>query len=219
MLMRWKRFRRKFGISAPRVVVRSHALWLERGALLGVGLLLGGLVAAGFVGGDPVSALPVSMVREREAAHVMMASAAEQGLLARIRELEEKNALLREELLFFQRLLPKDGEPEVLRIEALRVNALGADRYAYRTLLAYDPGRSGQPFRGQMRWYAILRKDGVERRQEIVDRATKGERQLELRGLLRREGEFELQSSAGLRGFELVILAGEQVRARYYVDL
>jgi len=163
---------RKFGISAPRVAVRTHVPWYWRwlgitvlGALVvGVGWATYdfGMEFAGFRQSEAALALArlTDEIKRRDADLAEMRSkvaAAERQLqieratygdLARqVKTLAEENAGLKEDLAFFQSLMPAGGR-EGVSINRFRVQkeALPGE-YRYRLLLV-QTGQRVKEFKG-----------------------------------------------------------------------
>jgi hypothetical protein len=177
----FRTLRRKFGISAPRVSVRTHVAWYWRwlgiialGALVvGVGWTTYdyGMELAGFRQGEAATALARLKVeiQKREAANVEMRSQvastqrqlqidrATYGDLAKqVKTLSEENAALKEDLAFFQSLMASGGKELGLSINRFRVqpDALPGE-YRYRLLLVQS-GQRIKEFQGTLQFLVYL---------------------------------------------------------------
>lgn len=229
--LRLKRFRSRFGITAPKVVVRSA---LPRGwFFLAVVLLLlvfflgAWLSYSGRVGESEqlaelrelMTAQQGELVLLRRAvgtgqSAVSMEKAAQQQLIARISELEAENAALKEDMLIFERLIPLSGQESVVRIENLRVIQETPVRYRYRMLLAYQAARRGALFKGAYEVQARYRDtSGEEKILAPVSRGT-----LEVRHFLRREEVLELPEGAHLISVEVRLSQSGKVVAEKKLD-
>lgn len=234
-----RNFRRRFGISAPRVVVRNHLSW-QWGLLIiasaiiflggGLWLLFQGRLAGGF-GGE------LEILRQELASHreelsslrvltgtrqnmVSMELATQQQLLARINSLERENKVLKEDIRWFERLIPVVGDEAVVRVENFRVMRDVGEQYRYRLLVAFQPARQVPEFRGQLQLVVSFILAGKEQTVFFPkDREPTTQYQLELKHFLRREGVFELPSNAQLRAVEVRILQGNALKFKQLAQL
>jgi len=237
--LRVRRFRRRFGIAAPRVVVRSHFSWwwLALAALLLVVLagFVGGLIArngeAGMLGLE-VDGLRKQMQAQREELNILRSTAgtgqnavsieraSQQQLLGKIQGLEAQNAALKEDILLFERLMPVVGDGAAVRVESFRVVQRGGGRFHYRMLLAFQPDRLTPDFRGRLQLIISFAQSGKNMQFVLPNkRETFAEYQIDLKRFLRREGEFELPESATLSGVEARILQGDTLKAKLSAQL
>jgi hypothetical protein len=237
--LRLRRFRRRFGIAAPKVVVRSHLpwQWLALPVVLLVLLVgvLGWLVAqknqAGALGLD-IEGLRQQELAQREELNILRSTAGtgqnavsieratQQQLLARIQGLEAQNAALKEDILLFERLIPVAGEVAAIRIENFRVAQEVPGHFRYRLLLAFQPDRQSPDFRGRLQLvinFALFGKRGLillpDKREALA------EYQLELKHFLRREGAFELPEGAVLQSMEARVLQGDTLKSKQLAQL
>jgi len=218
--LRLKRFRRRFGISAPRVVVRSE---LPRQWLVGFGVLLMaiGFAAAWFIqsasfGGVQLAGLKDQLQVQQSELDLLRASvgtgqsavsierAAQQQLLARIQSLEAENSALKEDMLIFERLIPVIGQEAKVRIESFRISSNAGGSYRYRLLLAYQSAQRGAGFRGRYEVVVTYKTPGAQTRQIVLPDGRGGV--VEVRHFLRREGMIELPSGAVLVSAEVRLL-------------
>lgn len=223
-----KRFRRHFGIGAPRVVVRRHMPWqlLLLVVFFALGLIgsLIWIVHSGLWGSegqlaelraqlrlqqDELLALRSTVGTGQNA--VSMERAAQQQLLARIRDLEGENASLKEEMLVFERLVPGAGQAQGIRIESFRVFREGA-RYRYRLLFAFQSAQRGDLFHGRFQVVVRYQVDGRE--QQLLLPSKLAEAEVEVRHFLRREGVFELPPGGVPGLIEVRVLQGDTLKAK-----
>lgn len=238
--LRIKRFRRKFGIAAPKVIVRSHLgwRWYVAGAVAVV-ILVGGLVWSLAQRGEiweirrQVDELG-QQLREREGElqqlrasagtelnAVQMERITQQQLLSRIRILEAENANLKEEISLFERLVPADGNESAARIEHFRVAPEGgAGRYRFRVLLAFQPSKQIREFRGRLELAAVI-SQGSRDEQLVIpgEYDAGGEYAIELKNFLRKEGEFNIPPGARLKTVEVRLIQGRVLKARRVAQL
>lgn len=231
--LKLRKMRRRFGITAPRVVVRSHFpwFWFALPALLMLLLLtaawfLVGRKETGEVGRE-LAELRLQLQEQRDELLLLRASAGtgqnavsieratQQQLLARIEGLERENQALKEDMLLFERLIPVVGEEAVIRVENFRVINEGGGRYRYRILLAFQPGRQSPEFRGRLQLVVGFRQAAKDMQLTLPEkRDASNEYQLELKHFLRREGVFQLPAGAQLKGVEARVLQGDTLKVK-----
>lgn len=232
--LKLKKFRRHFGITASRVVVRSHLPWHWVGL---AGLVLFMLVVsvvwlvlqgneAGAMGRE-MESLSRQLQEQREELDLLRSTAgtgqnavsieraAQQQLLAKLEDMERENGALKEDLLVFERLIPVDGDEAVVRIESFRViRGLGA-KFRYRLLLAYQPTKKKPEFRGRLQLSVSFLLAGKEQSLLFPEKdAAASDYQLELKHFFRREGFFELAPGAELKAVEARVLQGDTLKSK-----
>ena len=170
--MRWKLLRRRFSISAPRVIVRRHLPWPLRWALAAV--VLGFCAAIGLwafefgkdIAGldrpakDELTRLRVEVAElrtQRDKAQSMAHTAdsllkaehvAQDKLAQQVRQLEGDKQALKADLGFFERLLPSDvAEGVSIRSVQVSLQAPGLLRYQ---LLVMQSGKNLVEFKGRL---------------------------------------------------------------------
>jgi hypothetical protein len=237
--LRLKRFRRRFGITAPKVVVRSHVPWHWFAAPVALLLLLlgaiGWLVAqrdeAGALGRE-MESLRQQLLVQREELNVLRSSAGtglnavsieratQQQLLGRVRVLESQNAALKEDILLFERLIPVAGEGAAIRIENFRVLQDVPGTFRYRLLFAFQPDKQNPDFRGRLQLVIDFVLSGKKMQLVLPDRREAfAEYQLDLKHFLRREGVFQLPEGALLQGVEARVLQGDTLKLKQLAQL
>ncbi len=237
--LKLKKFRRRFGISAPRVVVRSHVPWpwLALPLLLMV-LLLGAVVwlvlqrnEAGEMGREVQNLREQLLVQRAELDSlrstagtgqnaVSIERAAQQKLLTRLQGLEQENGVLKEDIRLFERLIPVVGEEAIVRIENFRVTHEESGRYRYRLLLAFQPSRLSPEFKGRLQLAVRFSLAGKEQQLLFPEKSdSAADSQLVLRHFLRRESVFQLPVGAQLQGVEARVLQGDTLKLRRSAQL
>lgn len=235
--LKLKRFRRRFGIAAPKVVVRHHVswYWYLAGALLvatSAASLAWVLVQRGEEGAmsAEIESLRARLSNDEEELRrlrsaagtgenlVVLERSTQQQLLARIRLLEAENAALKEDGLLFERLMAQPGEESALHLESVRVLPEGATKYRYRIFLAFRPSKHMPEFRGRFQLKIAYLVDGSVRERLLPG---KGERSAEyqviVRHFLRKEGVFELPAGARLQSVEVAVLQGDTLKAEQVI--
>ena len=170
--MRFRLLRRRLTISAPRMAVRSALpwpfRWVAAAVVLGVCAAISlwafefGKGIAGIDGGDKdeVAQLRAELARARtdrdqaqaiaNTAQTLLTTekAAQEQLLAQKKQLENDNQGLRDDLGFFEKLIPATGV-EGIAIRGLQAERLDDHRLRWRILLI-QPQRNVAEFRGNL---------------------------------------------------------------------
>ncbi len=233
------KFRRRFGITAPRVVVRTHLSWPWYVAAASVVVLLllifiWFFVQRGEAGGmarelgelrNQVRDLNGELLKLRsiagtEQSVVQMERSTQEQLTSRISELEAENMALKEDMRLFERLIPSAGNDGAIRLESFRVAPDGPQRYRYNAHLAFQSGKQAPRFRGQLQIMVVFSLAG--KRQEMLlpaKGADTGAFEVEFRRVLRKDGVFELPAVAKLESVEARILQGDTLKAKRMAQL
>ncbi|HEU0289713.1 MAG TPA: DUF6776 family protein [Burkholderiales bacterium] len=221
---------RKFGISAPRVAVRTHIAWYWRwlgyvalGAfVVGVGWTTYdyGMELAGFRQSEAAQALARlnGEIRQRDARILELRSqvaAAERqmqieratygDLAKQVKSLAEENAVLREDLGFFQSLMAAGGKEGALSINRFRVQpeALPGE-YRYRLLLVQN-GQRVKEFQGTLQFVLNLEQGD---RKFVLTLPQEGEPnskeyQVSFKFFQRVEGTFKVAPGAVVKSLQI----------------
>jgi hypothetical protein len=236
-----KTLRRKFGIAAPRVAVRTHVAWYWRwlgltllGAMVvGMGWLTYdfGMEFAGFRKSEAQRAmarlneeirrrdaeLVELRARVAEAERKLQIERATYGDLARqVKTLTGENAALKEDLAFFQSLMAAGGREGAITINRFRVqpDALPGE-YRYRLLLV-QTGQRVKEFRGKLQF--VLNLEQGERKFVLTlppDGDQKaGEFQLSFRFFQRVEGTFRVSPDAVVRSMQVRVFENGATQPR-----
>ena len=168
--MRWKLFRRRLSISAPRMIVRSHLPWPVRWAVLALAFGFSAALAlwafefgkdiAGLDRGlkDELTQLRTEVQRlrdERERAQsiantadsLLKAERATQDKLnQQLRQAEAEAMALKADLGFFERLLPASGDAVAVR--GLQAETVQPGQLRFQ-LLVMQAGKAPPEFRGR----------------------------------------------------------------------
>lgn len=228
--LRIKRFRRRFGITAPKVAVHSHYPWLIGAltlSLLLALLMLGGLLSKGdTVSGADVDSLKTQLALQQEELNLLRSTvgtgqnavsierAAQRQLLSRISVLEHENVALKEDMLIFERLIPSPDRRPSLRIESFRVidDTELSGNFRYRILLAYQhTAQDPAEFHGQYEVLVKFRSAGKIGEKLFPE---KKDAPVSVRHFLRREGFFDLPTGAKLISAEARVYQGGTLKAK-----
>jgi hypothetical protein len=170
----WRRVRRHFGISAPRMTVRTHLPWWGRGALLAFLLaIIGGMWWWGFDFGQILGGFNRQEIETRLAtleadraklraeavelrirssaleSELGMTRGAQEALTRQASELLSENAQLKEELAFLQKVVSDSSQSVGLQIQRIAVAPDGADMWRY-SLLIVRGGSPKEEFKGNV---------------------------------------------------------------------
>ncbi len=169
--MRWKLLRRRLTISAPRVAVRSALPWPLRWATVAIVLGFCGAISLwafelgkDLAGIDTTSREELLQMRadleraraERDKLQSILNTSgslmtaersAQERLAAQIRQLEAENRALRDDLGFFEKLIPATGS-EAVAIRGLQAEVMGAE-LRWQVLVS-QPGKNAPEFRGKL---------------------------------------------------------------------
>ena len=235
---RLRNVKRHFGITAPRMVVRTQ--WPRQWIFLAAALFLSFLLVLGWLayevmqsrlGGDELQRLRQTLIVQEEELALLRSTAGtgqnavsieratQQKLLLRVAELEHENSQLREDLLLFERLVPAVGKEGGLRIESFRIQADGGGHYRYRIFLAFQGGRQAAEFKGRLQ--LLIKYSLAGRVHQITIPVTAGaaEYQVEIRNFQRREGAFSLPEGAVVTAAEARVMQGDTLKAKKNVQL
>jgi hypothetical protein len=224
--MRWKLFRRRLSISAPRMIVRSHLPWPIRWVVLAVAFGFSAALALwAFEFGKEIAGLErgakeelaqakvelKTMREERERAQSIANSAesllkaervTQDKLSQQLRQAESEVMNLKADLGFFERLLPATGDG--LAIRALQAEALQQGQLRYQ-LLVMQSGKARPEFKGSIELQLNGTLDG--RPWSFVPQAA--QRPLAVRQYSRLEGMVEYAPQAVVKTVQVRVLDGQ----------
>ena len=224
------RLRARLGLFAPRLVIRPHVSWWLRGFVI-VGfaslmLFLGFHLAR--YGGEHVS-LCGQGTAEREELDVLRTEAgvgknvvgieraARRQLLSRVAELESENALLKEDVLVFERLFSVADEPGVMSVESFRIVPERPGRYRYRMLLIFHPTKQYPEFHGRLQ--LVLHYEHGGKREQVSLLQKPDEVELKVRNLVRRSGGFDVPPDAAQVVLEVHLFQGDTLKLKRNAQL
>ena len=225
-----KSFKDRFGINAPRVAVRAHMPWYMRTLVLaGVAVAV---VAASWAtyhygrefAGFRKSEIEGEMKRlndltEQQAAEIAelrakVAAADSQrqiesvtygDLAKQVKTLSIENASLKDDLAFFQSLMPTAGRDDVITLGQLRVEPDAVPgEFRYRVLLVQG-GQRPSDFHGHVQLVVSAQRPTEKIVLELppATEAKKGEFQLNFKSFQRVEGVFRLAPDAVVKSVQV----------------
>ncbi len=239
--MKWKLFRRKMTVSAPRVSVRARLPWTVR-AMFGF-FVLAIAAAAGvaiyeygknFAGPDrrelqgEIDKLE-SQLRELRAerdrfqavstayeSQINVERSAQEQLIKQVSTLESESNKLREDLSFFESLLPMPANASGVLIRSFRLQAEGEPNEMRYRLLVQQSGKPERDFNGAVQLHVSFAQSGRNLVMQVPDPASDPQAGLELsfRHYQRVEGKFKLPEGAVARSVQVRILSGGEARTQ-----
>lgn len=223
--MRWKLLRRRLSISAPRMIVRSHAPWPLRWAVFAVAAGFSAAIALwafekgkDIAGLDRGAGMRVNRSDELEALRAErdkaqgIANTAEsllkterttqERLAGQVKQLEAEIASLKGDLGFFERLLPAAGKGGLM-VRGLQAEVVGAGQLRYQ-LLVMQPGKAPGEFKGK---YELTLRGQMEGR-SWTQAVPADARALQFRQYQRVEGMLQFPAMAVVQGVQVRVVDG-----------
>lgn len=240
--MRWKLLRRRMSVSAPRMTVRAQLSWPARAVIfffIAVVATTAGVAiyeyGRQFAGPDrrELSAeierlssqlREVTAERDRFAAvatafeaQLKVERAAQEQLAQQVTGLEREANKLREDLAFFESLLPAGSAAKGVVIRSFRMQPDGEPDVLRYRLLVQQSGKPTSDFVGSVQLQVHYAQDGREMTLEVpAPGAIETARAMELtfRHYQRVEGTLRLPAGAVPRSVLVRILAGGQTHTQ-----
>lgn len=242
-----RRLRSRFGISAPKVAVRTHIPWYWRAlatiAVLSISIALAGWIydagrkIAGFdrheteqeimVLRDRVEELQQESTKLRALvnageSNVQIERTAQQQLIRQVKALEQENGRLKEDLAFFENLATAEGKDAGFTINRLLVEPNGTlGHYRYRLLAAVHGGKKDREFRGSIQLVINLQQEG-KNAMMILPEPNDPARQrfyINFKHFQRVDGVFQVPAGARVTSVEARLIQDGATRASQTVTL
>ena len=235
--MRFKLLRRRLTISAPRMKVRSAMPWPLQWAAAAIVLGFCGAISlwafelgkdlAGVDHGDREELARlredvVNLRQERDRIQSILNTsgsamtverAAQERMVSQIRLLETENRALREDLGFFEKLMPASGT-EAVAIRGLQAEVLAGTQLKWQVLVI-QPVRNAPEFRGKLELSFSGTLDGKPWTMPLPG----GSQALQFKQYRRVEGMVDLPPEAVVTNVSARILEGAVSRAVQNVSL
>jgi hypothetical protein len=234
--MRFKLLRRRLTISAPRMSIRSHRPWIR---WAGIAIMTGfysaialwtfelGKTFAGIDSGakEELVRLRADFERvrdEREKAQSVLNTSAirittetstRERLAAQIKVLEAENRALRDDLGFFQKLIPATGA-EGIAIRALQAEVLAGTQLRWQVMVI-QPQKNAPEFRGKLE----LNVSGTLDDKPWMLELPGGSQALQFRQYRRVEGLIDLPAQAVVKNVSARVVEGSATRAVQSIKL
>jgi hypothetical protein len=236
--MRFRLLRRRLTISAPSMAIRSHTPWPVRWAL--VALMLGfcgaiGLWAFEFGKGiagldshakEELAQLKEEVVKLRDdrdkaqsvantSGSLLTAEKAAQDKLAvQVRLLETDNRALRDDLGFFEKLMPSTGS-ESIAVRGLQAELLGGGAQIKWQALVIQPTKNAAEFNGKIE----LTLGGTQAGKPWTMALPGGPQALQVKQYRRLEGVVDLPAQVVVKTISAKVTEGTVTRAVHTAKL
>ena len=235
--MRFKLLRRRLTISSPRMKVRNAMPWPLQWAAAAVVLGFCGAISLwAFEKGKEIAGVDtaakeelarlredvVALRTERDRIQSILNTsgsamtverAAQERLTAQIRSLETENRALREDLGFFEKLMPASGT-EAVAIRGLQAEVLSGTQLKWQVLVI-QPVKNAPEFRGRLELNLSGTLDGKPWMMPVPG----GPQVLQFRQYRRLEGMVDLPPQAVVKNVSARVVEGSVSRAVQNVSL
>jgi hypothetical protein len=222
--MRWKLLRRRLSISAPRMIVRSHLPWPLRWVVYALALGFSAALALwAFEFGKTIAGLDRDAKEELASLRVEVATlrgerekalstantaesllktekAAQDKLAQQLKLVESENMALKNDLGFFERLMPA-GASEGVAIRGLQAEPKGSGVMRYQ-LLVMQVGKTVPEFHGR---YEIVLAGTLDGKPWTFSQPG-GAKPLQLKQYLRVEGMIDFAPQAVVKSVSARVL-------------
>ncbi|QDZ30740.1 hypothetical protein FAY22_21485 [Noviherbaspirillum sp. UKPF54] len=231
-------------VSSPRMAIKSQLPWSVRLLLVVMIGLVGAMAMWSFDAGlglpspypanlrEQISRYKEQVERltaERDQFSTTVNSAesqlniersAQKQLAAQVRTLESENTRLKEDLAFFESLLPTATGPLGVSIRRLKVDQVGPNQWRYR-LLVMQGGKGEHEFIGNLQLVATVLKDGKSAMMTFPDGnpTEQGKYKLSFKHYQRVEGVLTLPEGAVTKVVQARVLEKGQIRAQQSANL
>jgi hypothetical protein len=235
--MRWKLLRRRLTISAPRMKVRSSLSWPLR--WVAIAIMLGFCAAISlwaFELGKDLAGVDthakeelvrlrgeVARLREqRDKAQSMLNTSGslitaerstQERLASQVRMLETENRALRDDLGFFEKLMPASGT-EAVAIRGLQADMVAGTQLKWQ-ILVIQPLKNAPQFRGKLELTLAGTLDGKPWTMDLPG----GAQDLSFRQYRRLEGMVDLPQQAVVKNVSAKVVEGTATRAVHSIKL
>jgi hypothetical protein len=234
--MRLKLLRRRLTISAPRMAVRSALPWPLRWAVIAIVLGFCGAISLwafefgkSIAGLDSLAKEELVQLREQAArlrderdkaqsivntsASLLTAEkATHERLASQVKTLQAENRALRDDLGFFEKLMPGSGS-ESVAIRGLQAEVLG--RQLRYQVLVMHPAKGAGEFKGRLQLDVAGLLDGKPWSMEVAG----GAQPLQFRQYRRVAGMIDLPEQAVVKNVSARVLEGTATRAVQSIKL
>ncbi len=243
--LRFKLWRRRLSVAAPKVIIQRHLPWPLRLLLVAIMLGLSGAIAlgtydlgrnlAGFHSGANKAEMASlkeqfdALTAERDQysgsanaaeSQLNIERSAQKQLMAQVKLLETENAKLKEDLAFFESLLPASTGPQGVTIRRLKAEIIAPNQLKYR-LLVMQGGKGEREFVGNLQLVVTVLQNGKSAMMIFPEgNASDVEKyKLGFKHYQRIEGVLTLPAGVSLQAVQARILERGQIRAQQSVNL
>jgi hypothetical protein len=243
--LRLKLWRRQLSVAAPTMTIKTRLPWPLRVILWAVTLGCAGAIAMWiYEQGRELAGYPVGASKEQLAnyqqqiekltaerdrylstsngaeSQINIERSAQKQLALQVKTLETENTRLKEDLAFFESLLPASTGTQGISIQRLKAEAIAPNQLRYR-LLVMQGGKGDRDFIGNLQLIVTIIQQGKSVMMTFPsgksDEADKYK--LGFKHYQRMEGELTLPDGAAVKAVQARILEKGQVRAQQSVNL
>jgi len=241
--MKFRLWRRRMSVSAPKLAIRTQTSWSTR---IGIAILIGAIGAFAMWAYDSGRFSPaqpddmrgqleqykeqlekLSEERDQLSATANAAESqlniersAQKQLAAQVKALEADNIRLKEDLAFFESLLPNATGPVGVSIRRLKIDQVAPGQLRYR-LLVMQGGKGDRRFVGNLQFVVTTLQDG-KNAMMTFPAAVQGEQEkfkLSFMHYQRVEGVLTLPEGAAIKLVQARVLENGQVRTQQSANL
>lgn len=243
--MNFKLWLRRLSVSSPKMTIKSNLPWPLRVVLVAVVLGLGGAIAMWtydlgrrFTGIDPdVDHAQLQALREKietiqgerdrfsttvnaAESQLNIERSAQKQLATQVRTLENENIKLKEDLAFFESLLPADTGAKGVSIRRLKAEIIGPSQLKYR-LLVMQGGKGARDFVGDLQLAVTVLQDGKSAMMVFpsANSTDAAKFKLGFKHYQRVEGVVTLPEGVSMKTVQARILDNGQIRAQQTANL
>lgn len=241
--LRRKRWLQRWSIAAPRVTIKNHLPWPLRAIFIAIVVGLGSAVALwtydlgrSFTGFKPaVTTEQLADLRERlkevgderdrfqatvnaSDSRLNMEKSLQDQLTQQIKGLEAENVRLKDDLSFFESLLPTDNGMHGIAIRRFKVEMIEPMQLRYQ-LLMMQGGKGTQGFAGNYQLVLTLVQDGKSAMITFPKAGAGDKYTLAFKHYQRVEGVLAVPQGAVVKSVQVKILEKGAVRAQQFANL
>lgn len=243
--MKFKLWRRRLSVSSPKMTIRTQMPWALRILVAVIMLGLAGVAALwvydashGWTAGDSNNAREqlsqykkeieaLTLERDQLSASANAAESklniersAQTQLATQVKTLMAENTRLKEDLAFFESLLPNATGPQGITIRRLKVDLLAPNQLRYR-LLVMQGGTANQHFVGNLQLVVTALQDGKDAMMTFPEGnpAEQAKFKLGFRHYQRVEGVLTLPEGSAAKLVQARVLEKGQIRAQVSANL
>lgn len=242
--LKLRRLRGRFGISAPRVTVRTHVPWHLRA----LGMIVMGAAAlalagwiydagrriAGFDRSESaqeigtlrtrVEELTAEVAKLRAAANasesnLQIERVAQQQLTSQVRVLEAENTRLKEENAVFERLAQGESKDSAVLVSRLKVVPDAGNRFRYQFFVSQNGDQRSKEFKGNYQVVVATQGDGGMMTLPRSGDPDPSRYAIVFRHFRRIDGSFTVPAGTKVRSVEIRLVQEGAVRAAQTVTL
>lgn len=244
-VMKFRLWWRRLSVSSPKMTIKTQMPLAFRMAIATVVLSMAGAIALGIYDlGRTLTGVPIAYSEEQLSRYkkeiealtaerdqlsstvnaadsrLNMERAAQKQLVSQVKTLESENIRLKEDLAFFESLLPNATGPAGVAIRRLKVEMVAPNQLRYR-LLVMQGGKGDQQFVGNVQLAVSILQDGKDAMMIFPDGNPNDNNKFKLgfRHYQRVEGVLTLPEGVSAKLVQARVLEKGQVRAQLSTNL